>query len=84
MGKFTSTQYKDLISGVTDIHKDLLNQDYYLFNSQGKGTEVDYYNINTDNSTLDPASALAYSEVGVTSPIRYNLIHGMYIFQKHM
>ena len=81
MGKFTSTQYKDLISGVTDIHKDLLNQDYYLFNSQGKGTEVDYYNINTDNSTLDPASALAYSEVGVTSPIRYNLIHGMYIFQ---
>ena len=81
MGKFTSTQYKDLIGGVTDFHKDLLNQDFYLFNSQGKGTEVDYYNICVEKSTLDPAASLAYSEVGVMSPIRYNLIHGMYIYQ---
>lgn len=81
MGKFTSTQYKDLIGGVTDFHENLLNQDFYLFNSQGKGTEVDYYNINVDKSTLDPAASLAYSEVGVMSPIRYNLIHGMYIYQ---
>lgn len=80
MGKFTSTQYKDLIGGVTDFHKDLLNQDFYLFNSQGKGTEVDYYNINTDESTLDPAAEIAYSEVGVLSPIRYNLIHGLFIY----
>jgi hypothetical protein len=81
MGKFTSTQYKDLIGGVTDFHKDLLNNDFYMFNSQGKGTEVDYYNINTDESTLDPAAALAYTEVGVMSPIRYNLIHGLFIYQ---
>ena len=81
MGKFISTEYKDTIGGVTDFHKDLLNQDFYLFNSQGKGTEVDYYNINQEKSTLDPAAAIAYSEVGVLSPIRYNLIHGMYIYQ---
>jgi hypothetical protein len=80
MGKFTSTQYKDLIGGVTDFHKDLLNQDFYLFNSQGKGTEVEYYNINTDESTLDPAAKIAYSEVGVLSPIRYNLIHNFFIY----
>ena len=81
MGKFTSTEYKDMIGGVTDFHKDLLNQDFYIFNSQGKGTEVDYYNINQEKSTLDPAAGLAYSEVGVLSPIRYNLIHGMFIYQ---
>lgn len=81
MGKFTSTEYKDTISGVTDFRNELLNHDFYIFNSQGKGTEVEYYNINKDSSTLDPASALSYAEVGVQSPIRYNLIHGMFIYQ---
>ena len=81
MGKFVSTEYKDTIGGITDFHKSLLNQDFYVFNSQGKGTQVEYYNINKDESTLDPGSALAYSEVGVMSPIRYNLIHGLFIYQ---
>ena len=75
MGKFINTQRKDTVEGVTDFQQSLINQDFYLFNTQGKGTKVTYYNINKDKSTLDGGSNLAYTDIGENS------IKDLYIYQ---
>ena len=81
MGKFINTQRKDTVEGVTSFQNSLINQDFYLFNTQGKGTKVTYYNINKDKSTLDAGSALAYTDIGKNSPLRFNRIKDLYIYQ---
>lgn len=81
MGKFINTQRKDTVEGVTDFQQSLINQDFYLFNTQGKGTKVTYYNINKDKSTLDGGSNLAYTDIGENSPLRFNRIKDLYIYQ---
>ena len=79
-GKFINTQYFDTQDKITNIHQDLLKNPFYLYNDK-KGTKVKYYNINKEKSTLDPGSKLAYSDVGSKSPIRFNVIHDLYIYQ---
>lgn len=81
MGKFINTQRRDTVEGVTSFNTDLLNQDFYLFNTQGKGTKVTYYNINQSRSTLDGGSGLSYTDIGEDSPIRFNRIKDLYIYQ---
>ena len=80
-GRFISTTYTDTVNGVTDINKATLNQDFYYLNSQGKGTKVTFFNINKEKSSLDPGSHLAYAELGDESPIRYDKINNVLIYQ---
>lgn len=80
MGKFINTSYYDGVDSVVDINKNLINNPFYIF-SDKKPTKVDYYNINTAQTTLDPSSKLQYDNIGKDSPIRFNLIHGFYIYQ---
>ena len=79
-GKFINTQYFEAQDKITDIYQDLLQNPFYLYNDK-KGTKVKYYNINTEKSTLDPGSKLAYSNLGDSSPIRFNIINGLYLYQ---
>ena len=79
-GKFINTKYYDTQESLVNMHQDLVQNPFYLFNDK-KGTRVTYYNINTEKTTLDPASKLAYTNIGDESPIRYNIIHDMYLYQ---
>lgn len=81
MGKFIDTRYNDTITKITDFQHSLLNQNFYALNDKGRGTICEYYNINEDKSSLDPGSKLAYTDIGEESPIRFNLIHNMFIYQ---
>lgn len=81
MGKFISTERRDVVEGITSLTDTLLNNDFYLFNSQSKGTKVTYYNVNIDKTTLDAGGRIAYTDIGKDSPIRFNKIHNLYIYQ---
>ena len=80
-GRFISTTYSDTVKGVTDINKATLNQDFYYLNSQGKGTKVTFFNINKEKSSLDPGSHLAYADIGDESPIRFDKINNVFLYQ---
>lgn len=80
MGKFIDTKYFDGIDSLVEANKALVQNPFYQWNDK-KCTKVNYYNINKKESTLDPGSRLAYDEAGEDSPIRYNLIKGLYIYQ---
>ena len=79
-GKFINTQYKDTVDSIVQMNNDLLSNPFYLFNDK-KGTKVTYYNINTEKSTLDKGSKLAYTDIGEDSPIRFNVIHDLFLYQ---
>src|SRR5574344_21548 len=80
MGKFINTQYFDTVDRIVDMNKDLIQNPLYLF-SDKKATKVKYYNINQEKSTLDPGSKLQYTDIGDNSPIRFNVIYDLYIYQ---
>ncbi len=80
MGKFIDTKYFDGVDSVVNFNKELVQNPFYQWNDKSC-TKVTYYNINKEKSTLDPASRLAYDEAGEDSPIRYNEIKGLYIYQ---
>ena len=80
MGKFIDTTYKDTVNGLVSFHKDLLNQDFYIL-SDKKGTKVTYYNMNLEASSLDPGAKIHYADIGDDSPLRFNVIHDMFIYQ---
>lgn len=80
MGKFINTEYFDVHEGIINMNKDLVQNPFYLFNDK-KGTKVTYYNINMEQTTLDPGSKLAYQEIGPDSPIRFNRIHDLFLYQ---
>lgn len=80
MGKFINTTYQNAVDSITNMNKDLISNPFYLFNNN-KPTKVTYYNICLDKSTLDPGSELAYTNIGDKSPLRFNVVHDMYIYQ---
>lgn len=80
MGKFLDTRYDDFQQSVVHIGEDLVKNPLYPFNDK-KGIRVTWYNTNTEKSTLDPGSLLAYNQTGNNSPIRFNKINGLYIYQ---
>lgn len=79
-GKFISTKYYDTQDSLVKMNQDLVKNPFYLYNDK-KGTKVKYYNINTEKTTLDPGSKLAYTDIGDNSPIRFNVIHDLYLYQ---
>ena len=79
-GKFINTTYYDTQDALVEMNRDLVQNPFYLFNDK-KGTKVKYYNINDEKTTLDPGSKLAYTDIGENSPIRFNVIHDLYLYQ---
>jgi hypothetical protein len=74
-----NTSHSTMTQSVIDLQTDLIKNPFYLFNDK-KGLPVDYYNINTSKTTLDPSLKIAYDDHGPQSPIRYNLIKNMYLY----
>lgn len=80
MGKILTTSYFDTNDSILNLHSNLLQNPFYTFNDK-KGLSVTYYNINNEKTTLDPGSKLAYTDIGRQSPIRFNMIKNMYLYQ---
>ena len=80
MGKIITTKYINTNDSIVDMNKQLVQNPFYSY-SNVHGISTDYYNINDEKSTLDPGSKLSYTDLGDNSPIRFNLIKGMYLYQ---
>lgn len=74
-----NTSHKDTIRSISNFQSDLLKNPYYLFNDK-RAHIVEYYNFNKEMSTLDDALRIEYSNFGKNCPIRYNVIHNMYLY----
>ena len=72
-GKFTDTKYVKTIDSLVDATKDKIRNPYYVFTDK-KPTKVTYYAQNIEKSTIDEASGLYGSHLGVDSPIKFNKI----------
>ena len=79
MGKFTDTKYTATIDKLVDATKSKLNNPYYKFNDR-KPTKVDYYAQNKEKSTLDEASGLYDSHIGMNSPFKFNKINDFLLY----
>lgn len=80
MGKVITTKYFDTNDSIVNMNKELVQNPFYSY-SNVHGISTDYYNINDEQTTLDPGSKLSYTDLGDNSPIRFNLIKGMYLYQ---
>lgn len=74
MGKFINKQYTDVVDSLTSSTNDKIKNANYLFNNKNPVVCGEWLNINKDATTIDEGSGIAYSEVGKSSPIRYNAI----------
>lgn len=79
-GRILYTKYFDTNDAIISTNKTLLQNPFYAY-SDKNGVSCKYYNINDEMTTLDPGSKLAYTDIGDVSPIRFNLINNMYIYQ---
>ena len=59
MGRFTNSNYTQVVNSLTSAIESKINNPYYKF-SDKKPTTVIYYRINKEKSTLDPDSGTAY------------------------
>ena len=73
MGKFIDTAYTQAVDNVSETVKSLLNNPYYMW-TEKKPTTVTYYHINAEQSTLDQAAKIPYSDLGPRCPFRFNKI----------
>ena len=80
MGHIVTVKYTQTNDSFVNSSGVFLNNNFYSYNDK-KGLSVSYYNISNSDTSLDPASKLAYTDIGKDSPIRFNLIKGMYLYQ---
>ena len=79
MGRFTNSNYTQVVNSLTSAIESKINNPYYKF-SDKKPTTVIYYRINKEKSTLDPDSGTAYQHVGDHSPFKYNKINNFLLY----
>ena len=78
-GRFSNIQYNDTVNSLYETMSEVLKNPYYKY-SDKPPTPAEYFHINTEASTLDEGSKIAYNSVGEDSPFWYNLIHNMMIY----
>ena len=78
-GKFINTEHRDNIDSLVVGLKDILKNPYYKWNDKS-GTAVVYFNQNKEATTLDEASKLYYADIGINSPIKYNMIEDFMLY----
>ena len=71
--------HQQMTQALVDMQSDIIKNPYYLFNDK-KATSTTYFNINTSKSTLDKNLKIAYDDLGVNCPLRYNQINGFYLY----
>ena len=80
-GKFINTTYQNTLDNLVTIHQDLVKNPFYAFSDKDPVKVRAYYNINNEKTTIDKASKLAYTDIGSESPIRFNVIYDLIIYQ---
>ena len=78
-GKFINTEHKENIDSLVQGAKEIIKNPYYKWNDKS-GTTVTYFNQNKEKSTLDESTHLYYQDVGLASPIYYNMIKDFMIY----
>lgn len=78
-GKFINTEHRDSIDSLVYGLKDLMKNPYYKWNDKS-GTAVVYFNQNKEASTLDESTHLYYADIGLDSPIKYNMIEDFILY----
>ena len=78
-GKFINTVHRDNIDTLVDGLKEILKNPYYKWNDKS-ATAVTYFNQNKEVSTLDQSTKLYYADMGLESPIKYNIIEDMLVY----
>lgn len=78
-GKFINTEHRDNIDNLVTGLKDILKNPYYKWNDKS-GTAVVYFNQNKEASTLDDSTKLYYADIGIDSPIKYNMIEDFMLY----
>lgn len=78
-GKFINTEHRENIDGLVSGLKEIIKNPYYKWNDK-TGTAVIYFNQNKEASTLDEASKLYYADIGIDSPIKYNMIEDFMLY----
>lgn len=79
MGKFINTEHRDNIDSLVTGLKDILKNPYYKWNDKS-GTAVVYYNQNKEATTLDDSTKLYYADMGIDSPVKYNIIEDFMLY----
>lgn len=71
--------HEELTQNLIKDFKDRLKNPYYLFSSK-KQTVCTYYNINMNETTLDPGLQTHYNNFGTDSPLRFNKINKCFLY----
>ena len=81
MGHFTQLNYHaEFTNNLVEEFKKRLDNVYYILNSK-KSTITTYYNINLEESTLDPGLGIHYSDfANRLSSLRFNKINKCYLY----
>ena len=79
MSKFTNTLYTDTTKNLTQAIGEKAKNPFYKF-SDKQPTEVIYWKLNRERTTLDEATSDDYESLGEASPLRFNQINGFYIY----
>lgn len=78
-GKFINTEHRDNIDSLVTGLKEILKNPYYKWNDKS-GTAVTYFNQNKEATMLDQSTKLYYADIGLDSPIKYNMIEDMMLY----
>lgn len=79
MSKFINTTYRNTVDNLIDASNSKLNNNLYKYNGD-KPVTIEYYNINSKLSTVDPSTGYAYKDIGNNSGFRFNLIHDLIVY----
>lgn len=80
MAKFINTQHIDILNTLQTDAQHKMAKTYYSQANLKNAQPVNFYNINTGASTLDEASKLAYSSHGDESPLCYDYIEDLLLY----
>ena len=80
MSQFFNTTQKDIITKLKDNNTEMLKNSYFTSVNNKRATIVDFINVNTDESTLDEGSKLSFSSNGEESPIKYDMIKDLFLY----
>lgn len=80
MGNFINVDRKNIIDSLVQGYKDrLVSNPFYQYIDK-TATITDWFNINTEKSTLDEALKVYESLLGAGSPLKYNRIQNFYVY----
>ena len=80
MGKILNTTYQETVDGITTFQNNLIKNPFYQWTNLKPTKCAAYYNINKSFSSLDPGSKVAYDNIGSDSPLRFNRIYDLFIY----